>query len=329
MRDDIPRSRVLSGLNYLADSQRADGSFEVVVITGGPGFPSGAVSSPFVTGLVLDALQRLGPAYDVGRVIERAAAWLLAEMEEGPSWRFYRCEPPLRLDLDSTSVVLRALRHAGVGLDYRAAAQRLDGCRTVSGRFRTWVEQRATLRERMRTGPRGLLRPRFNPVDPVVNANVVAFRQEVGRPSPGAERFVRAWARSRNAFGASPYYLHPECFAYALAKVAGYRAGGDALRTEAEAFVTSLLGRPRARTSEPAFLLGRRLAAALRLGLAVPDLDRAMETLSACQRADGSWPSGAVWTAVRWAPGAPRPLLGSPALETAIALEVLARCPPQ
>ena len=322
-------ARLRAGLAQLAASQAPDGAFQVVVIRGGPGFRSGAQSSPFVTGLVLEALRRLGAEFDTDRLAQRALAYLRAEMEDGGLWRFYRCEPPLRLDLDSTSVALRALRGAGVVLDYAAAADRLGACRDLAGRFRTWVEARPSLRQRLRAGPRGLLRGWFNPVDPVVNANVLAFLQEIGQTAPQAERFLLRWARTPQALGASPYYLHPECLAYALSKVAEPRSPGDAARATAGALVQRLLdGPPNTARSQP-FLLARRLAAAMRLGLARSGLNAAAEALASHQRADGSWPWGEIWTAVRWAVGAPRPLLGSPALETAIAIEVLARWPPR
>ena len=161
-------ARLRAGLAQLAASQAPDGAFQVVVIRGGPGFRSGAQSSPFVTGLVLEALRRLGAEFDTDRLAQRALAYLRAEMEDGGVWRFYRCDPPLRPDLDSTSVALRALRGAGAALDYGAAADRLGAYRNQAGRFRTWAEARPSLRQRFRAGPGGL-RPRwFNPVDPVV-----------------------------------------------------------------------------------------------------------------------------------------------------------------
>jgi hypothetical protein len=320
-------ARLRAGLAWLAACQAADGGFPVVVMTGGPGFPSGALSSPFVTGLVLDALRVLGAEFDTGPLVQRALAYLRAEMENGGLLRFYRFDPPLRPDLDSTSVAVRALRGAGVALDYEAVGDRLVACRNMAGRFRTWIEARPSLRQRLRAGPRALLGRWFNPVDPIVNANVVAFLQEIGRTAPGAERFLRTWARRPRALGASPYYLHPECLAYALSKVAEGRPPGDTLRAVTGDLVRRLVDGPPDAGRDRPFLLARRLAAVLRLGLARPDLTAAVETLASYQRGDGSWPSGEAWTAVRWSRGAPRPLLGSPALDTAIALEVLARCP--
>ena len=321
------RARVRAGLAELAARQAPDGGFQVVVMTGGPGFPSGALSSPFVTGLVLEALRGLGAEFDTGRLVQRALAYLRAEMEDGGVWRFYRCDPPLRPDLDSTTVALRALRSAGVALDYGAAADRLSACRNVAGCFRTWVGAPPSLRQRLHASPRGLLRRRFNPVDPVVNANALAFLQAIGRAAPRVEQFLLRWARASRALGASPYYLHPECFAYALSKVAESRPRAGAIRAAASALALRLLDAPPdARRGQP-FLLARRLAAVRRLGLERPGLSAALETLASYQRTDGSWPWREVWTAVRWTAGTPRPLLGSPALETAIAIEVLAQCP--
>ena len=321
------RERVRIGLSRLASEQAPDGGFQVVVMTGGPGFPSGALSSPFVTALVLGALGRLGAEFDTVPLVQRGLAYLRAEMEGGGLWRFYRCVPPLRPDLDSTSAALRALRSGGVALDFGTAADRLLASRSMSGRFRTWIEAGPTLRERVRAGPRALLRRRFNPVDPVVNANVLAFLGEMGRIAPAAERFVLRWVQSARGLGPSPYYLYPECLAYAVSKSAELRPPGDALRSATASLAFRLQdGLPDPARNQP-FLLARRLAAALRLGLESPGLAAAIDTLASYQQSDGTWPWGAVWTAVRWAPGAPRPLLGSPALETAIALEVLAQCP--
>src|SRR6185312_14512835 len=99
-------TRLRAGLSRLAAEQAADGGFQVVVMTGGPGFPSGALSSPFVTGLVLEALRGLLAEPDTGPLVQRALAYLRGEMEGGGLWRFYRCDPPLRPDLDSTSAAL-------------------------------------------------------------------------------------------------------------------------------------------------------------------------------------------------------------------------------
>jgi hypothetical protein len=326
---DVERgARVRAGLDRLFAVQAPDGGFQVEVMTGGPGFPSGALSSPFVTGLVLEALRGLGTDFDTSRVFQPALAYLRAAIEDGGVWRFYRCDPPLRPDLDSTSVALRALRSSGVPLDYGLAADLLGAYRNRRGRFRTWAETRPSLRQRLRAGPGGLLRRWFNPVDPVVNANVLAFLQEVGRTAPRAEQFLLRWARTPGALGAGSYYLYSECLAYALSKVTESRSSADATRAAASALVLHLLDGPQDTARSQPFLLARRLAAVVRLGLARPDLNAAVEILASHQRADGSWPGGEVWTAVRWAAGAPRPLLGSPALETAIAIEVLARWPP-
>jgi hypothetical protein len=244
---------------------------------------------------------------------------------DGRRWRLalYRCDPPLRPDLDSTSVALRALRGAGVALDYGVAADRLGAYRNRAGRFRTWAEA-SLATPALQRGARRALRRWFNPVDPVERERPGFSPGGVGRTAPRAEQFLLRWARTPGALGAGPYYLHPECLAYALSKVTESRSSADATRAAASALVLRLLDTAR---SQP-FLLARRLAAVVRLGLARPDLNAAVEILASHQRADGSWPWGEVWTAVRWAAGAPRPLLGSPALETAIAIEVLARWPP-
>ena len=60
----------------------------MVVVVGGPGFSTGAVPSPFVTSLVLEALQSLGRASDTRLLIERGLTYLLDEMEGGGYWRF-------------------------------------------------------------------------------------------------------------------------------------------------------------------------------------------------------------------------------------------------
>src|SRR5215468_3082662 len=109
-----PDECIRAGLGYLASQQAPNGSFPVVVVVGGPGFPTGAVPSPFVTALVLEALHSLGRPSDTSPLIERGLAYLLDEMEGGGYWRFYHCSPPLRPDLDSTSLALLALRRGGV-----------------------------------------------------------------------------------------------------------------------------------------------------------------------------------------------------------------------
>lgn len=296
----------------------------MVVVVGGPGFPAGAVPSPFVTSLVLEALQSLGRASDTRLLIERGLTYLLDEMEGGGYWRFYRCSPPLRPDLDSTSLALLALHRGGVSLDYVGAARQLRSHRDGTGRFQTWASETAPFLERLLRNPRSLLRPAFNVVDPVVNANVICLLRAVGLDAPEAERFVVAYAGSAESANGSPYYLYPECFAHASSRISETTPPGDPLAAACGSLVERQMRNRAFPTTQP-FRLMRLLVASLRLRSSWLDPANAVQAAVSTQLPDGSWPWGPTWTAVRWARGAPRPLLGSPAVETAVALEVLGR----
>jgi hypothetical protein len=296
----------------------------VVVVVGGPGFPTGAVPSPFVTSTVLEALQSLGPRSDTRPLIERGLAYLLGEMEGGGYWRFYHCSPPLRPDLDSTSLALLALQRGGISLDYVGAARRLRSHQDVAGRFQTWASDTTPFLERVFRSPLALLRPAFNVVDPVVNVNVIALQRAVGLDAPEAERFVIAHAGSAESASGTPYYLYPECFAHASSRILETTVPGDPLAAACASLVERQMGNTTPSTTQ-SFRLMRLLVASLRLRCSWLDPTNAVRAALSTQLPDGSWPWGPVWTAVRWARGSPRPLLGSPAVETAIALEVLGR----
>src|SRR5262249_55726037 len=160
-------------------------------------------------------------------LIERGLAYLLDEMEGAGYWRFYHCSPPLRPDLDSTSLALLALRRGGVSLDYVRAAGRLRSHQDGTGRFHTWASDTAPFLERLFRNPRALFRPAFNVVDPVVNANVIGFLRAVGLDAPEAGRFVLAYAGTAERANGSPYYLYPECFAHASSRTTEATPSGD------------------------------------------------------------------------------------------------------
>jgi len=287
--------------------------------------------------MVLDTLHVLGERFEAKRVARPAVAYLLSEMEAGGLWRFYGRHQVLPYDLDSTAVTLRALGRWGEPVDYVAAAKLIESQRDAGGRFYTWVlDQSSPLRSllvdprsfllRLLGEPRSLFRRRPNVIDPVVNANVFGFLASVGLAAPETERFLVARAQDTGALDGSGYYVHPECFAYALSKACELTGSSHALRVATAAFVERLT---RARSLEwdtPPFLTIRLAAASLRLPGGAVDLSRTAEVLVGLQRPDGSWPWGEAWAAAVWPAGTSRPLYGSPALDVALALEALGRC---
>src|SRR5207253_8824152 len=104
-----PRNRqaisecIRAGLSYLASEQAPNGAFRVVVMVGGPGVPSGALASPFVTAMVLDTLHVLGERFEAKRLARPAVAYLLSETAPGGPWGASGRHADLPDDLDSSA----------------------------------------------------------------------------------------------------------------------------------------------------------------------------------------------------------------------------------
>lgn len=298
------REATALGLRFLQDAVGADGAWPVRRYANrelaGPG---SAESPPFVAGLGLLALRECDDPV-AGRLCLRTRTFLHACMEYPGVWRYWPRLPP---DVDDTAICsLAAGPHLWLLLARNVAL--LASFRDHAGRFRTWM-----------AGPERVSAA-LNPVDSVVNANVVAYLGD--RPET---RAAQQWLETLVADGREEdlslhYYpttidlyvalararsLAPPVFArlrpILAARILSCRQPdggfGDIMRT-AQA-LTAL----------------HRLRADAYAGLARTAIGR----LLAAQRADGGWPECLAWL------GQPGTDLGfgSEAFTTACCVEAL------
>ena len=196
------REAVALGLRFLQDAVDTDGAWPARRYANrelaGPG---SAESPPFVAGLGLLALRECDDPV-AARLRLRTRTFLHACMDYPGVWRYWPRLPP---DVDDTAICSLA---AGPHLWLLLArnVELLLACRDRAGRFRTWM-----------AGPEQVSAA-LNPVDSVVNANVVAYLGD--RPET---RAAQRWLATLVADGserdlALRYYPDPIDLYVALAR---------------------------------------------------------------------------------------------------------------
>lgn len=327
---------VAAALAYLEDAQLPSGEIPVDATTD-PSMRQGRSRDPSVFPAAL-AVHSLSFAGEAARpIVERAADFLLAEMDAGGLWRhwtrahpYHRQLPP---DLDDTSCASAALVRIGRAIpDNRAI---LRGNRARDGMFLTWLlprlrwtglpHLRATL-PRLRHPATLFLffrrtSARAGDVDAVVNANVLHYLRAAEGVEGIADRLMRVLADDREG-QADKWYDNPIIVRYFLSRaLAGLRAdAGDILVHKTG-------------NTQP----GNALEAAL-LACTLADWGRDIGSelvarLLDSQLPSGAWPAAAVYHGGRrrlpgggFAPPHPdTPHWGSEELSTAFAVEALSR----
>ena len=243
------------------------------------------------------------------RLRVRTRAFLLERMEPPGVWRYWPRLPP---DLDDTAVCSLAVGphiYGALGWTLPAVFRQ----REPEGRFRTW----------MRGEPDAVTR--WNDVDSVVNANVVAWLGDRPETRP-AQRWLEAVVREGREKGSSWYYPDPMDLYAAVARAAAVAA--RVFGTLRPLLVARILERRQPdgsfgaphRTAQALSGL-HRLCAALRPSV---DLVTSAAGLVEMQSPDGSWPSDVVWQGPP-PPEQPSAWFVSDALATACGVEALAR----
>ncbi len=342
MDDDLISAAIRGGLRFLRAEQLPNGEFRTLVGGWAEGQPdlSRAVfdSSPFVTSFVLYALTHAAPG-EADEMIQRAVAFLKADMGPGGHWRYwskaqhkhYRLPP----DLDDTACASFALRAAGARVPRNAWVFRQ--ARDAQGRFLTWLSHANTTRRslrlkwseaeetRLRAGGDGPPQspaqedPRFNPpvydpndVDPVVNANAALYLGE-GPLSRPAISYVQQLISSGLPERYSLYYLDPIFLYHAVARayrhsVPSFGALGHRIVAEIERGV----GR-QGRFDTP-LIAACAASVLLTFSPGSPALSLAMAQIIEAQQDTGGWPAAPFYLC--W---------GSRELTTALCLESLLR----
>ena len=300
------REAIALGLRFLQDAVGADGAWPVRRYANRELAGPGSVEAPpFVAGLALLALRECDDPV-AGRLRRRTRTFLHACMEYPGVWRYWPRLPP---DLDDTAICsLAATPHLWLLLARNV--ELLLACRDPEGRFRTWM-----------AGPEQVSAA-WNPVDSVVNANVVAYLGD--RPET---RAAQRWLATLVAEGgerdlALRYYPDPIDLYVAMARACSLAPPVFARLRPALAARILSCRQPEGgfgdvmRTAQALTAL-HRLRAADRAEVVRPALDR----LRAAQRSDGGWPECLAWL------GQPGTALGfgSEALTTACCIEALTR----
>ena len=298
------RAAIARGLRFLEDAVDANGGWPVRRCGNremdGPG---AAEYPPFVAGLGLLALQRCDDPAAV-RVRRRTRTFLHACIGYPGVWRYWPRLPP---DLDDTAICsLAAGPHLWLLLARNVAL--LASFRDRAGRFRTWM-----------AGPERVSHA-LNPVDSVVNANVVAYLGD--RPET---RAAQRWLETLVVDGGEQdlslrYYPAAIDLYVALARARSLAPPVFAgLRATLAARVLSC------RQPDGGFGDTMRTAQALtalhrlHADTQVEVVRTAIGRLLAAQRADGGWPECLAWL------GQPGTNLGfgSEAFTTACCVEAL------
>ena len=329
------QSAVDRGLAFLAQRQLPSGQIATYM---GPDLPAGEMvfdSSPFTTALVVNSLGA-ADAPVARELIDRALAFLLAEMEPAGVWRYWTSEHPGHLsippDVDDTACVSHALRRNRVAFtDNRGV---LLANRDGRGLFYTWFTARFTPpplnSEFWRVAGRRLATPlrsrrfwRDNGLSPrdvscVVNANVLFYLGDGPAAQPVKEYLV-ALVRERREGCCDQWYDSEFPFYYAVSRCMHAGIGGlDEIR---DATIERIGAAANADGSIGASALDTAFAAcALRfLGDSGTTFERAAGYLVGTQGVDGGWPIAPLYHGgppmkLRW---------GSEELTTGFCLEAL------
>lgn len=293
-------------------------------------------SSPFPTALIAYSLGFVGTAA-ARAVLERAAAFLLAEMEGPGMWRYWTREHPyhsvIPVDLDDVACASYVLRREGVPFPANEAL--IAANRDRRGLFQTWVVPRwpapaapswwrvalwqwahpvaAFYFWKLNECERG-------DVDGVVNANVLLYLGD--RPETRAVvPYLAAILRNGDEERCDKWHLNRFTFYYTLARAfhSGVGALGE-LREEVVARITAR-ARPDGSIGESELDTALAACALLAWGSDVPELERAVEHLLRAQDAEGGWRAVAMYY------GGPKKYFGwgSEELTTGFCVEALAR----
>ncbi len=301
-------SAIQKGLDYLAATQAADGSFSTYFWPAGQDFcESSPKQTVFVPTLILGALAGISGAESICRPL---AAWLLRQQGEHGSFNYWARTSPERTtsqypdDLDDTFCALLALHaHDASLVDGGRLAQAvrllLATESQVGGPYRTWLVEAGAPQI-------------WQDVDVAVNANIAYFLRRVGVRSPNLVAFLDN-AVQRGGF-TSPYYYSKYPVMYYLSRVCEGRAAAELIRQLQIMQQGGHWGTPQ-QTALASSALGS-------LGQGVPA--EASQLLINSQKADGSWPAEAFW--IDRVAGNRVRVAGSAGLTTALIVEALNYC---
>ncbi len=293
---------------FLAKAQNPDGSFPAELCLPAEGQCRPSPTTVFTAAMVLYAL-RGAEAPPAPAVFTKGMAFLEGEVQSGGLWRFNsRGASVPALSPDSDDTALASFLIAGTGKAVRNQ-DRFAGNRDNAGRFYTWFRN---------PGER-------NDVDSVVNANVLLYLGD-GPSTESACRWLVSLVREGREAGSFPYYIHAADLYYALARA---YANGAVCLTPAMPILRERIVGLAGPDGSLSGNVQHTLLAALALsyaGYCGPVLKAMRDFVIQRQKADGSFAPSFVFAGPE--PPAPRTAFWrSAAITTALAVELLSRCP--
>lgn len=300
------------GVSFLSKKQHLSGEFSTRVWEKFKINDSSYVKTLFPTSFVLHSLKHVEKYVQVEKIVQRAAKFLLGEMEENGLWRFYGKKSYIHFDLDTTCCILASLKEWCVDLDFEVLSFNLLKYRNAKSIFDTWILDVYPPFEK-----------KDNNVDWVVNANVLFFYSLLDLCLPEVEQYLNRVVETETFKQRSPYYDSPFCFIYCLTRA--YADGRNPKLSPAIAKIKNYLLSFKEENKLHDDVLESALATVgiLNCGGDVTEASPAIEYLLSMQKNDGGWPMGIFFT------GGPyteyRIVYGSEELTTAIALEAISK----
>jgi hypothetical protein len=322
------------GVAFVAGQQSPSGQIPMYTAASFAGDGELALDSTcFGTCVALQCLARLEHP-TAASICERAAQFLVSQMEAPGVWRFWTTEHPRYLeippDADDTACASYALRSQGI--DPPSNRELLLANRDPRGLFYTWFAPHWSppptsvafwrVASRRWRHPRRA-RPFFritqaepDDVDSVVNANVLLYLGEGPETQPIIDHLIEIVDRGAEQ-GHDKWYYSQFAFYYALSRCAD--AGVRSLAALGDDVMERIVSAVRSDGSIGESSLDTALAvcAAHNMGRSSPEIDHACVGLLAMQEADGGWPAAGMWGVhgtLEW---------GSRELTSALCLEAL------
>ncbi len=296
MNADLIKSSLTRGIKYLVSQQSESGAFPTHWSERLDMALPQYIESPFVTGLILMALGRLGRSELPRKIVSRGLSYLVRKRQ--PNGLFLFLNEGIEPDVDSTCLLNSILqKHLPHRFCYSRLAQTISGMTLSSGFFRTWLQDESLA----------------NIVDPVVNVNVVRFlHANQIRSGLTIARLQRAIEES-DFFEGSHYYesgLFLPYFACTLPST----LRREIMPRNRSRLLNRLESRARADCSilDDVLLLYVLASSGFMSGI----LPVVVERICQKQNSDGSWPSYAAFRAFNY--------WGDASLCTAVAIQALA-----
>lgn len=299
---------IARGISFLKTRQLPSGEFATLRAKKSKMDDSSYVKSPFFTTFILHSLSFLKELGDINESVKKAADFLIAEKDDKDYWRFFGRNSYIPPDLDCTCCALSALYINGVELDYETIADTLLTYRNSEGAFHTWILDPTLINNKDVS---------INPLDHVVNANILFFYSLIRKPLPQVVNYLCSIIKRKN-FHNSPYYDSPFSFIYCLTRA--YTDGNvKDLQPILPVIKKYLLEKYDALEKQRDPLKNAQVAVSLiNSGYRGYELDKAILNLIYTQDSDDGWPITSFFPF----PGKLE-FYGSRELNTAIALEAL------